>query len=286
MNFLKRTFRYAKKRLLPGNAPDFLIVGAQKSGTTSLHFYLAQHPHLLGSRPKEIRYFHKDENFKKGRKWYHNSFKNIDGKREFLCFESTPENLYIPNAAQRIKKEYPGIKIIILLRDPVERAYSAWNMYREFVEKNINQQLLTNFIRKSDSAIIHELFNASEFPDFDTFIEKELNGIKTEQDFIEPSILRRGLYYSQVKMYYELFGKENVLVIGFKDFISNKVSVLNRILQFLNLPESEWKFLNDEKRHSFSYKSTMDSKMKDFLNDYYRAENEKLLLLIGYDLNW
>lgn len=286
MNLLSRTFRYARKKLLPGNAPDFLIVGAQKSGTTSLHFYLAQHPNLLGSRPKEVRYFHKDENFKKGRKWYHNSFKNINGKSDFLSFESTPENLYLPKATQRIKDEYPGIKIIILLRNPVERAYSAWNMYREFVEKNIQQKLLTNFINNSDSEIIHELFNSTEFPGFEIFIKKELGGIKEGIQFIEPSILRRGLYYEQVKRCYDLFGKENVLVIGFKDFILNKVNILNQVLQFLNLPKSDWKFLNDEKRHSFAYKTGIDPKMKDFLNEYYDEENKKLFSLIGNDLNW
>ena len=286
MSLVVRAIRYAKKKILPGNAPDFLIVGAQKSGTTSLHFYLAQHPHLLGSRPKEVRYFHKDANFKKGKNWYHSHFKNINGKRNFLCFESTPENLYLPQATQRIKEEYPGIKIIIILRNPVDRAFSAWNMFREFAEKDVKQALVTNFVKQSDTAIIHELFNQSEFPVFEVFIEKELGGINDGIQFIEPSILRRGLYYTQIKRYHELFGKEKVLVIGFKDFISDKISILNKILQFLNLPESDWKFLNDEKRHSFAYKSNIDPKTETFLNDYYRLENEKLFSLLGYELNW
>ncbi|MEO6819299.1 MAG: sulfotransferase [Ginsengibacter sp.] len=286
MNLINRGFRYAKKKLLPGHAPDFLIVGAQKSGTTSLHFYLAQHPNLLGSRPKEVGYFHKDENFQKGKRWYHHFFKNIHGKKNYLCFESTPENLYLEKAARRIKDEYPAIKIIIILRNPIERAYSAWNMYREFIEKNIKQKQINNFIKKSDTEIIQELFNEKEFPSFETLIEKELEGIKNRIEFSEPSILRRGLYYEQVKRYIELFGKENVIVLGFKDFVQNKVSVLNRVLSFLHLPESDWMFLNGEKRHSFAYNTSLDTKMEAFLKEYYRLENEKLFSLIGYELNW
>ena len=72
-------------------------------------------------------------------------------------------------------------------------------MYREFVEKNIKQQQLNTFIKKSGSAIIQELLNAEEFPGFETFIEKELIGMDKDVEFSEPSLLRRGLYYSQVK---------------------------------------------------------------------------------------
>jgi hypothetical protein len=61
---------------LPGHKPDFIIVGAQKAGTSSLHYYLSQHPKLVASRPKEVHFFDRDENFNKGRGWYHQAFKN------------------------------------------------------------------------------------------------------------------------------------------------------------------------------------------------------------------
>ena len=159
-------------------------------------------------------------------------------------------------------------------------------MYREFVEKNIKQQQLNTFIKKSGSAIIQELLNAEEFPGFETFIEKELIGMDKDVEFSEPSLLRRGLYYSQVKRYMDLFGKQNILIIGFKDLVQDKKSVLNQILKFLQLFECDWEFLNEEKRHSFTYKTSMDPKINTFLSEYYKSDTEKLFSLIGHKLNW
>lgn len=286
MNIIKRGLGFVKRKLLPGNPPDFLIVGAQKSGTTSLHYYLTQHPNLLGSRPKEVGYFHNDVNFKKGKRWYHQFFKNISGKKDFLGFESTPENLYFPKAAERIKKEYPEIKIIILLRDPVKRAYSAWNMYRELMEKRIKQDVIKKILEEDDNEIIRKLYSAGEFPEFEAFIEAEMDGIRDNVVFSQPSILRRGIYYSQVKQYLDLFGKDFVKVIGFKDFTDNRQEVLNEILMFLNLPKSGWEFLNDEVKHVIPYKKNMSIEVIRRLEEFYKNYNRELFSLLGKELNW
>src|SRR5690606_16552205 len=95
---------------------------------------LDQHPNLIGSMPKEVRFFDRDENYAKGVDWYKKSFRRTKGLlRKCLYVEATPEYLYRPYVAERIFEYNKELKLIILLRDPVERAYSSWNMYRHFL---------------------------------------------------------------------------------------------------------------------------------------------------------
>src|SRR5687768_12473294 len=106
MEKIKKAFRTCVRglrNLLPGNIPDFIIVGAQKAGTTSLHYYLKQHPKLVGSSPKEVRFFNADYNYQKGKNWYSKAFR--DAKNPFkkgLYFEATPMYMYSSVAAERM----------------------------------------------------------------------------------------------------------------------------------------------------------------------------------------
>jgi hypothetical protein len=230
MPLAKRVIRFIKRKLSKGYAPDFLIVGAQKAGTTGLHYYLMQHPNLVGAYKKEVHYFDSDKNYEKGEKWYHKNFKNEQWKKSFLCFESSPAYMYRKEVPLRIKNDYPGMKIIMILRNPVSRAYSGWNFYR------------------------------------------------TSQE--EPSIVRRGIYIDQVKRYFDLFGSENVLVLGMKDMRNDKKKLLNEILRFLELPESDWSFLKDEVLNAKEYSVNMKSETEVFLNEFYKPYNEQLFELL------
>ena len=127
----KQGLQAIERRMRLGTAPDLLIVGAQKAGTTSLFNYLDARRDFLGAQRKEVRFFNQVERFARGTPWYERHF---DGRRSGLHFEATPEYLYHPDAAARIQAHYPNVRIVIILREPVARAYSAWNMYRRWAK--------------------------------------------------------------------------------------------------------------------------------------------------------
>jgi hypothetical protein len=238
------------EKVVPAHKPDFIIVGAQKAGTSSLFYYLSQHPKLSASQRKEVAFFNRDENFKKGVRWYQNAFKDPHKFiGSYLHFESTPAYLYHSHVAERIFNYSPQIKIIAVLREPVERAFSAWNMYRDFSTKDsLPKRLQTSRINGTESSFLKEFYSSETFPDFEACVESELTKIKENSEIEEPSFIRRGIYYPQVKRYFDLFGKQNVLIIGFRDLFSNQKNTLNSILSFLGLPESDWNFLPDTKK--------------------------------------
>ena len=103
--------------------PDFIILGAQKSGTTALYYDLCKHSKILKSSRKEIHYF--DKKHYPDHEWYKNKFPEINGK---ITGESSPSYLFLPFVPYRIKETIPGCKFIIILRNPVDRAYSQYNM--------------------------------------------------------------------------------------------------------------------------------------------------------------
>ena len=103
--------------------PDFLIIGAQKCGTSFLYRFLVEHPHVKSAFVKEVHYF--DLNFAKGNHWYRSNFPlQVRNTRTYITGEASPYYLFHPHAAKRASMVVPGAKLIILLRNPVDRAYS------------------------------------------------------------------------------------------------------------------------------------------------------------------
>ena len=113
--------------------PSFLIIGAQKSGTSALHHYLSQHQDILSPLKKELHYF--DNRQLNPISDYLKQFpKNYFSRK--ISFESTPRYLYFPGTAKKISSFNPKMKFIILIRNPAKRAYSAWNMYKQISKNN------------------------------------------------------------------------------------------------------------------------------------------------------
>lgn len=289
---IKKTGKNILDAIFPGNEPDFIIVGAQKAGTSSLHHYLKQHPEIIGSRPKEVRYFDRDDNYRKGKKWYEKAFKDYKNPfRNGLYFEATPEYLYRSFSAERMHAYKPDLKIIIIMREPVKRAYSSWNMYRDFPIKFKGKlpgmlEAEEGYIHDRENNLVKELYTAETFPTFEETTTAEIQKIKTNSTLEEPSFLRRGIYLPQIKRYHDLFGKEQVLVLGFKDLIKNKVETLNKIMLFLGLEKHNWGFLDDEKKNVRTYPKKISSEMEEKLMDFYKPYNEALFDYLETKINW
>lgn len=284
---LEKKYRNEKKQLnsfLPNRKPDFIIIGAQKSGTTSLHHYLLQHPKLKGSKPKETHFFDKWINYDYRFKWYENHFKALSSKK--LFFESSPNYIYYENVAKRIHKSYPNIKLILILRNPVNRAYSAWNMYKDFFyNKKIDFSKRPGKFPNEENKIYKYLMkNRNEFPSFKETIEIELKLIKKKESD-EPAILRRGIYVEQIKNYLKYFNKEKVFIMGFNDLVDNLNKVLYEIEEFLNL-KLPFPNLNKTPKNKREYGETMQKEDKNFLNEFYEDYNKELFKFLGKKINW
>ena len=163
-------------------APDFIIVGAQKAGTTSLYNCLKQHPEIVPASKKEIQYF--SQFYNKGYDWYLQHFKLRDDNLQ--SGEASPFYLFHPHAAARIAQALPEVRIIVLLRNPVQRAISHYHQ-----QARCGHEKLTMF-----EAFINEERRIAK-PWQKLLNNEQVSGVKIQQC----SYLKRGLYLEQLLRY-------------------------------------------------------------------------------------
>jgi hypothetical protein len=184
--------------------PNFFIVGAPRSGTTTLYYTLKEHPDVFMSPTKEPLFFNTERTEKE---WtnYMDLFKNAS--KEKIIGEASPSNLYFEESPRLIKKYCANAKILIQLRDPVERTIS----YHKLLIKQGRQKLSFKEALKKEDKIINGKIN------------------------LKFHYCDKSLYYHQVKRFYDLFGKNNVKVTIFEDFVSNPRKILKEICSFLKI---------------------------------------------------
>jgi len=179
--------------------PDFYLIGAQKCGTSALYDYLVQHPSIYPCTTKEPRFF--DKYYERGINWYKSCFpftfkKNIVAKlfhKKFLTGEATERYFEHPHVPQRINKITPNSKFIVLLRNPIDRAYSHYNMrYKSKKEK-----------LSFEDAIKAEKDRTNN--EFKKMLDDENYYSK---DYFHYSYLERGIYFEKLKRWMEVFPKE------------------------------------------------------------------------------
>ncbi len=187
--------------------PDFLVLGTQKGGTTSLHKLLEQHPNIFLPKCKEVQYFTLYSN--KNRNWYANHFKEAGHNQ--LIGDITPYYLFHPKAPKRIKKLLPKAKLITLLRDPVERAISQY---------------------------FHAKRNGFETLDLERALKEEKNRLKNNNEYSHQkhSYVSRSRYLEQLDRYKKLFSPNQHLILKSEDLFNNTEQIWQQILHFLELP--------------------------------------------------
>jgi hypothetical protein len=257
--------------------PDFLIIGAQKAGSTSLYRYLNVHPQILGNLGfKEVRYFDRSVHYDLGWSWYLSNFPSKIRKGNRLTCDASPNYLYYEFVPERIKKDLGDIKMIAVLREPVSRAYSAWQMFHSFADID-NDHLRRFFDQRSFAEAIEEEL----LPNFDH------SKYPFRYDYID-----RGKYVYQLENYYKYFNKESILVLSVDEFRQNLGSALNKICQFLNIEpfaSETIQELQQKKYNKGTYhfeKTPADREKLEFLKDYFVTFNEKLYALLGERYNW
>ena len=263
---------------------DFLVVGAQKAGTSSLFSFLSLHPQCGFGSTKEIHYF--DTNYEKGETWYHNHFdrkKTTDKK----YFEVTPSYIYHPWVPERISAYNNKIKLIVVLRDPIERAYSAWNMWRiahhekkEFYLKHFSEN------PREHRKPYLDLFHKDDFPSFNEIILDEIEALMKTEKYSTPDFVQRGIYAQQLENFYKYFSRDQLLVINSQDLMSSKIQELKRIEQFLGISSFDWPKKKLANNHVRGYESSVDADSLSVLQKFYKPYNEDLFKLLGTDLGW
>ncbi|MCT7949166.1 sulfotransferase domain-containing protein [Ancylothrix sp. C2] len=240
--------------------PHFLIIGAQKSGTTSLYNYLIQHPQISPAKTKEIHFF--DLNYHQEIDWYKAQFPQQAGQNT-ITGESSPYYLFHPRVPQRVHQHFPQIKLIILLREPVARTWSHYH----------------HEIRLKYETLSFEQAIASE----PQRLQGETEKLLAEDNYYSfnhqhYSYLARGIYHQQIKNWQQYFPKEQILILKSEDFYANPAQTLNQTLEFLEIPPHTIE--SYPKYNSGSYPEIYPA-TKQYLINYFQPHNQKLAKDLG-----
>jgi len=248
--------------------PRYVIIGAQKAGTSSLLQYLLHHPQVSAPLTKETHFF--DLHYRRGLRWYKGHFPlrcAREGQPQELTGEATPYYLYHPLVPERVRRAYPNMKLIVLLRNPVTRAYSHYQ---------------------------HERRRGFETVPFDVALEKEaarLRGAekqisKTGVSFAHQhySYLSRGIYVDQLRRWQEHFPKKQLLILKSEELFRRPQDILRSVFQFLGLTAVDLQI--SYKAHNQGRYEPMNASLRKRLEDFYRPHNERLYDWIGEDYGW
>lgn len=283
MGKIKDILKFCERKLLKGHDPDFMIIGTQKSGTTSLFYLLNAHPRLAGSWPKEMHYFSKKHQ-PRDLEWYKSHFTSL--KKNPLFFEASPNYIYHEHVARKLKELYPSIKLIVVLRNPVDRAYSAWNMYYEHFKNGKLRDRLPRVSATEENLMYAQLTGTQDrYPSFKECAEIEMAQI--EKGGTEGiNFLRKGLYFDQIRTYLKYFERSQLLVIGIKDLKEPQI-ITDKVLKFLDVHYSgTWRATNPKLKNQRTYKERLIDADREFLNAFYEKPNQQLNELLGYKVNW
>lgn len=273
------------KKLMPlSEIEQFIfIVGAQKAGSTSLHAFLTQHPKISEGKSKELTFFHKDSEYAKGLRYYRTLFPMFMDDQ--IALDSTPENLYVRTAPQRIHEFSPNAKIVIVLRDPISRALSAYNMYKQLA----GDQRFVDYLQTSNE--VAKLFflpiaKGEVEPTIDYFLNYELTLINSSSIEEEPAIIRRGIYAPQIQRYIDFFGSDNVLILFSEDLKKNTQKTVNRVFDFVDLEQVEG--IDYAPKHVRQYTNDISGKdrIKEVAGLFFEKDKGDLLDQFNIDVPW
>jgi hypothetical protein len=253
--------------------PNYLVIGAQKSGTTSLHAYLAAHPGVLASSVKEVEYFTK--HYGRGRRWYLSHFPlavtaraaGLARRVRPAVGESSATYLFHPRAPRRVSAFDPALKLIAVLRDPVDRAYSHYQMEFRWGRETL----------PFEDALVREESLAPE-------LARMCDDATYESiDAVNCSYVARGRYAEQLARWLELFPREQLLVLTSDELLSDPAAAMARVAGFLHVPvrPAESYPLRGVREYG-----TMLPETRDRLARIFEPHNRALETMLGRELGW
>jgi Sulfotransferase domain len=246
-------------------APDFVIIGTQRGGTTSLHAYLSAHPQVITPVTKELHFL--TDRYERGLDWYLGQFPQ-ELPRDVITGEATPYALFHPLAPRRLLATAPAAKLIVLLRNPVERAYSHFLLERSRGEETL---------------------------DFAAALDAELERLDGEEARLardpayvshphkHASYAARGEYARQLERWFGVFPREQILVVRSEDLYERSAETFARVAEFLAIePDLNIPFTAHNETSGFP----LDPAIRHRLSEHFAPFNARLADLLGWDPGW
>lgn len=255
---------YRRMRTTAGALPTFLIIGAQKGGTTSLHEYLADHPDIGGSFTKEVHYFSLHSS--RSLDWYRAHFPP-PGRYQHV-FESSPYYLFHPCCPGRIREALPDVKLIVLLRDPVDRAHSHHNHERALGFESLEFGAALD--REHDRLDGEEERLAAD-PRYCSFAHRHY------------SYAARGMYAKQLKRWLGVFPRQQMLILASEDLFADPADTLHRVQSWLGLSCHTPTSLAARGARTYA---PLKSQLHDELRSRFHASSASLAELTGINFPW
>jgi len=249
--------------------PDFLIVGAQKAGTTALYAYLREHPAIAGPPWKEVSFF--DRHYARGVGWYRGNFPNRLYLRRMqartgvtpLVGEASPSYLFHPFAPERVEALIPEARLVALVRNPIDRALSHYHH-----EVALGRESLS-----FEDALAAE----------EQRMQGELERMRDPRYFSHAwwnyTYVSRGLYAEQL----ERWPRERILVVPSEDLLESPRETYARVLDFLGAPPHELASYPQIFKREYSQ---MAPQTRELLRERFAGPNRRLYELLGRDLGW
>jgi hypothetical protein len=246
--------------------PDFLIIGAQKAGTTALYAYLRRHPTITGPSWKEVSFF--DRHYARGEAWYRGNFPNLLRTRGEIVGEASPSYLFHPLAPERAAELVPEARLIALVRNPVDRALSHYH---------------------------HEVALGREPLSFEEALAAEDERLEGEEERLraDPSYFShawwnytykaRGRYAEQLERWLAAYPRERLLILPSEELLGEPESAHAQVLGFLGAPPHR---LESYPRVFERQYEGMKPETREELAGYFAEPNRRLYELLGRDLGW
>jgi tetratricopeptide (TPR) repeat protein len=244
--------------------PSFFTIGTQKGGTTSLYYYLCEHPHIQPVAQKEIHFWSVE--YDQGLAWYLAQFPPQSPDSRYITGEASPSYLDHPEAPARLHATCPNAKLILILRDPTERAVSHY--YQHYKTRNLITPI--------------EPFLKSEL-DFTRQYPPEFIPADRYATHLRGRLVSRGLYSTFVKRWLQYFSRDQILAIDSRELFSQTGLVLERVHRFLDLepqPLDSYPVFNPGTYRHIS------PALENELRDFFRPHNVELMTILDLDFDW
>lgn len=275
-NAIKRGIAFTRRVMIrPRMTPDFLVIGAQKSGTSSLLEYLVRHGSYLRPLLKDVYFF--DRDYRRGLEWYLSFYPDLAAKRtaerrvggRVVTGESATHYLLHPWSPTRVRETFPDIRLIVLLRDPVQRALSHYYHNRRSGVETAGTAL--------DAFLMEEERIAADYK------RMQADSGFYSRSFAAYSYLTRGRYAEQLQRWFQRFPREQILVMCSERFFADTDVQFRSICRFIGIAERS---LEAYPAAGQGRRLGDEDKAIIFAQRYFRPHNEVLYDLLGERYDW
>lgn len=255
--------------------PDFIIIGVQKCGTSSIYFNLRKHRWISSALTKEIHFF--DNNYNRGINWYRRHFPSEYYRKiarsllnkNIITGEASPDYIFNYHTPQRICRTLQDVKLLVFLRNPADRAYSH---YQHYLRQGLENLSFEEALEKEDERLGGELEKIKADPDYYSF------------NYHHYSYRTRGIYIEQLKRWTAIFPRKQFFILSSEDFYRDPDTVYQEILDFLGLPA--WSPGSFEKYNVGKKYTGMKNSTRKKLIEFFKPYNQKLYKFLNIEFDW